>query len=29
MIPSCNCSDIVLKMKYQTEKRQLEEDIPS
>ena len=30
MISSCNCSDVVFKMKYQTEiKRHLEEDIPS
>ena len=29
MISSCNCSDVVFKMTHQTEKRHLEEDIPS
>ena len=29
MISSCNCSGVAFKMKYQTEKRHLEEDIPS
>ena len=28
MMSSCNCSDVAFKMKYQTEKIHLEEDIP-